>query len=208
MALPFADDMPDFGAHPDRVANPAVRIVLQVNVGLLFTVPGIVPNAAKRGQGVIRERAKYFVGGKIVPLVVARTEFVRYCGLGRNIMRSRVAVRSWFVVVRRSDNFDEKSKPRLSARQNGNVFSIESDSAWLCGHVCVYEREDAAKREYERVCGIDGEGSLQALVFVRALTKRGAASSAIGLGGEVIATYYTSPLREVTTTGYYAPTDQ
>jgi hypothetical protein len=48
------------------------------------------------------------------------------------------------------------------------------------GFVEVFKREDAARRCYENVKGMDGKGSSVYLIFAKSLTKKGAAQRALG----------------------------
>lgn len=113
----------------------------------------------------------------------------------------------WYVVLRVTHlKYPPRSLKAISRfeRMNENTWSYFAKDLDFKentnGFVQVFRREDAARKYYENVKGIDGEGSSVYLIYAHALMRKGAAKKALGCilfgayrKGEILESYQYKP---------------
>lgn len=89
----------------------------------------------------------------------------------------------YFVVT---DPIDADLKGTWPEKQQGNTWNIANHKMWLKGFISVFEREDAARAEFNQALAKRGPDSIITLHFIRAWTKHGAAKAVLNGEGELL----------------------
>ncbi|MCK1650075.1 hypothetical protein IVA88_01310 [Bradyrhizobium sp. 149] len=91
-----------------------------------------------------------------------------------------------FVVLTQYEDYDRDRGAYVGRDITNSSWAIADSKYHLAGLIGVFEREDAVRNNSKARCEMDSPESIQQLWFVRALSKRGAASKAIQGQGELL----------------------
>src|ERR1700716_397281 len=92
-----------------------------------------------------------------------------------------------FVVLTQYEDYDRKRGPHVGRKITSSSWAVADSKFHLAGIAGVFEREDAARHNFKRGGEMDSPTTIHQLWFVRAFSKRGAASKAIEEQGEILA---------------------